>query len=117
MKKYLIFILAIPISFIGGYCTSILIPQQNKIDIFGTYIQDFSTISINHDSTYQFTYPFTEGDIIIIDENTCKLKDGNLNDFILIFSKDSLKLIDTKSNIVKNFSKSTSLESQLEENH
>ena len=33
MKKYLIFILAIPISFIGGYCTSILIPQQNKIDI------------------------------------------------------------------------------------
>lgn len=119
-KKSFVFALVIIISFISGYYTSLLFSQQKgsqKSDLFGTYVHDFSTISINHNSTYQFTSPFTEGKIITIDESTCKLKDGDLNGFILIFSENSLKLIDTENDTVKEFSKSTSSESQLKESN
>lgn len=61
-SQWFVFILIAIFFFVCGYCTSIIFPNQKQnINIYGTYVNGFSTISIRHDSTYQYTYPFTSG--------------------------------------------------------
>lgn len=121
MKKKHVIIASISIaliSFACGYYTFDLLPkQESNINIFGTYVHDFSTLSINHNSTYQYTYPFTSGETIKIDEQVYKLENGDLKGYIVIFSKDSVKLVNTKNNTSEEFTKNTSSESQLDENN
>lgn len=112
MKRKLFIVFIVLIAFVCGYCTASLSPER-KINVFGTYVQDFSTISINHNLTYQFRYPFSEGQLIKIDDVTYKLKNGDLNDCILLFFEDELKLVDIKNEQIKEFTKNTSSESQL----
>ncbi len=116
MKKKFVFIILILVSFTCGYFTSTLLShQRQEINCFGTYSHEFTTISINHDFTYQYTYPFTSGQILKINETTYKLETGSLNEFIAIFSTNKLELINTKNNTITEFNKVTSSESQLKE--
>lgn len=117
-KKRLIITALIIVSFVCGYLISLILPkQEGVVDVFGVYSFERSSISIKHDATYQFTYPFTEGEIIKIDEKTYKLENGNLDECIIIFSKDRLKLIDVKNSTVQEFNKISSSEGELKEDN
>ena len=79
MQSKLRVILAVIISFILGFlsCTYFKSNDNQVINVYGTYVSDFSTLSINHDSTYQYSEPFSSGGISKIDDNTYILSDDN----------------------------------------
>lgn len=120
-KNLVIFILLVAIFFGFGYFTAIL-RFENKykqnINVFGTYTNDSFTISINHDLTYQYSYPFTSGKLLEFDKQVYKMENGDLDGYIAIFSDNNLKLIDIKEEtILKQFTKIMPIESVLNDSN
>ena len=69
MKKSILILFIL--FFTLGYYTNDYFYKTKKTqstNIYGTYITDFTTISINHDNSYKYWYPFSSGKITKIDE-------------------------------------------------
>lgn len=116
MQSKLRVILAVIISFILGFlsCTYFKSNDNQVINVYGTYVSDFSTLSINHDSTYQYSEPFSSGGISKIDDNTYILSDGEFSGYIAFFYDDQVKLVSTKNEgSIKIFTKISEVESNL----
>lgn len=117
MKKKLLFILMTVISFTFGFFTNDYLNKTNRnhiTDIYGTYTSEFSTISINHDCTYHYAYPFSYGKISKIEDNIYFLSDGVFNGYIALFIDNEIKLITSDNNgVIKTFSKFSNVEMDL----
>lgn len=113
MKKSILILFIL--FFTLGYYTNDYFYKTKKtqsINIYGTYISDFTSISINHDSSYKYWYPFSSGKITKIDDNIYLLNDGNFDGYIAIFSKNHLKLISTSEGSKIEFKKDTDAETK-----
>lgn len=109
-------VLIVILSFILGFlsCTYFKSNDNQVINVYGTYVSDFSTLSINHDSTYQYSEPFSSGGISKIDDNTYILSDGEFNGYIAFFYDDQVKLVSAKNEgEIKIFTKISGAESNL----
>ena len=116
MQSKLRVILAVIISFILGFlsCTYFKSNDNQVINVYGTYVSDFSTLSINHDSTYQYSEPFSSGGISKIDDNTYILSDDEFSGYIAFFYENQVKLVSTKNEgSIKIFTKISEVESNL----
>lgn len=90
------------------------IDKNQGINVYGTYISDFSTLSINHDSTYHYSYPFSSGKILKIDDNIYCLNEGTFDGYIALFYDNNVKLVTSNhEGIIKTFSKYSHVESNL----
>lgn len=113
MKKSILILFIL--FFTLGYYTNDYFYKTKKTqstDIYGTYITDFTTISINHDNSYKYWYPFSSGKITKIDDNVYLLNDGNFDGYIAFFSKNHLKLISTSGDNKIEFKKDTDAETK-----
>lgn len=109
-------VLIVILSFILGFlsCTYFKSNNNRMMNVYGTYVSDFSTLSINHDSTYQYSNPFSSGGISKIDDNTYILSDGEFNGYIAFFYDDQVKLVSAKNEgEIKIFTKISGAESNL----
>lgn len=88
--------------------------NNQTINIYGTYVSDFSTLSVNHNLTYHYSYPFSNGRILKIDNNIYIFNDGEFNGYIAFFYDNQVKLVTTKhGGSIKIFTKSSATESDL----
>lgn len=116
MKKYLKYIVyvivVVVLYFIGIFYTQ----ETRKYSIYGTYVDNFNTISVNKDNTYQYSYPVTEGDYKQLGENLYVITLDDLKDNLLVFNKDKLKIIDIYDDSdIKEFEKLSHIQSIIEE--
>lgn len=116
MRAKLQVVLIVILSFILGFlsCTYFKSNNNRMMNVYGTYVLDFSTLSINHDSTYHYSDPFSSGGISKIDDNTYILSDGEFNGYIAFFYDDQVKLVSAKNEgEIKIFTKISEAESNL----
>ena len=88
MWSMLRFALSVVLSFILGCFWVLFFLESNNnqtINIYGTYVSDFSTLSVNHNLTYHYSYPFSNGRILKIDNNIYIFNDGEFNGYIAFF--------------------------------
>lgn len=117
MKKRNLMILMVSLAFVFG-CLTTGFFSKIKIDepmnVYGTYVSDFDTLSVNHDLTYQYWYPFSCGKITKIDEDIYFFSEGIFNDCIAIFDDENVKLVTLDEGEVKKiFSKISTAETDL----
>ncbi len=108
--------LIVILSFILGFfsCTYFKSNNNQIINVYGTYVSDFSTLSINHNSTYHYSYPFSCGRISKIDDNIYIFSDGEFNGYIAYFYDNKVKLVTTENGgLIEIFTKSSTTESNL----
>ena len=111
------FVLSVILSFVLGCFWSFIFLKSNNnqtINIYGTYVSDLSTLSVNHNLTYHYSYPFSNGKISKIDDNIYIFNDGEFNGYIAFFYDTQIKLVTTKNGgSIKIFTKISSTESNL----
>lgn len=112
LRIALIVILSFVLGFFG--CTYFKLNNNQIINVYGTYVSDFSTLSINHNSTYHYAYPFSCGRISKIDDNIYIFSDGEFNGYIAYFYDNKVKLVTTENGgLIEIFTKSSTTESNL----
>lgn len=67
--------------------------NRNVQYIYGTYVNDFNTISLKENNTYEYSYPVTSGDIKKLDDSLYFISSGSLKDHLLFLQNDQLKII------------------------
>ena len=96
MQKKLMISLIL-LTFILSICGAFYVGTQYKpkrsIYIYGTYVNDFNTISLKENNTYEYSYPVTSGDIKKLDDSLYFISSGSLKDHLLFLQNDQLKII------------------------